>query len=44
VAVMGMEKIDFIWYMKKASLLALMGYFAGAIIYLLIQPYLAVHH
>lgn len=44
VAVMGMEKIDFIWYMKKASLLALLGYFAGAIIYLLIQPYLAVHH
>jgi len=44
VAVMGMEKIDFIWYMKKASLLALLGYFAGAIIYLLIQPFLAVHH
>ncbi|MDL5045974.1 sodium:proton antiporter NhaD [Oscillatoria amoena NRMC-F 0135] len=43
VAVMGMEKIDFIWYMKKASLLALLGYFAGAIIYLIIQPYLAVH-
>ncbi|MCK6616108.1 MAG: sodium:proton antiporter NhaD [Cyclobacteriaceae bacterium] len=44
VAVMGMEKIDFIWYMKKASLLALLGYFAGAIIYLIIQPFLAVHH
>ncbi|GIV37315.1 MAG: sodium:proton antiporter [Cyclobacteriaceae bacterium] len=44
VAVMGMEKIDFIWYMKRASLLALLGYFAGAIIYLIIQPYLAVHH
>ncbi|QOI96322.1 MAG: sodium:proton antiporter NhaD [Flammeovirgaceae bacterium] len=44
VAVMGMEKIDFIWYMKKASLLALLGYFAGAIVYLIIQPYLAVHH
>jgi len=26
---MGMEKIDFIWYMKKMSLLALIGYFAG---------------
>jgi len=29
VAAMGMEKIDFIWYMKKISLLALLGYFAG---------------
>jgi len=29
VAAMGMEKIDFIWYFKKISLLALIGYFAG---------------
>lgn len=29
VAAMGMEKIDFIWYMKRISLLALLGYFAG---------------
>ncbi len=29
VAAMGIEKIDFIWYMKKISLLALAGYFAG---------------
>lgn len=29
VAAMGMEKIDFIWYMKHISLLALLGYFAG---------------
>jgi len=43
VAVMGMEKIDFIWYLKRISLLATLGYFAGAIIYLLIYPYLAVH-
>jgi len=43
VAVMGMEKIDFIWYIKKISLLAMLGYFAGAIVYLLIQPFLAVH-
>ena len=43
VAVMGMEKIDFIWYLKKISLLAMLGYFAGAIVYLLIYPYLAVH-
>lgn len=43
VAVMGMEKIDFIWYLKKISFLALLGYFAGAIVYLIIYPYLAVH-
>jgi len=43
VAVMGMEKIDFLWYLKRISLLAMLGYFAGAIIYLIIQPYLAVH-
>lgn len=29
VAAMGLEKIDFIWYMKKVSWLALLGYFAG---------------
>jgi Na+/H+ antiporter NhaD/arsenite permease-like protein len=33
VAVMGMEKVDFIWYLKKISLLALLGYLAGAIVY-----------
>jgi len=43
VAVMGMEKIDFIWYLKRISLLAALGYFAGAIVYLIIYPYLAVH-
>ena len=29
VAVMGLEKIDFIWYLKKISWIALIGYFAG---------------
>jgi Na+/H+ antiporter NhaD/arsenite permease-like protein len=43
VAAMGIEKIDFIWYAKKISLIAMLGYFAGAIVYLIIQPYLAVH-
>jgi NhaD family Na+/H+ antiporter len=38
VAVMGIEKIDFIWYLKKMSLIALLGYFAGAGAYLLIYP------
>jgi Na+/H+ antiporter NhaD/arsenite permease-like protein len=34
VAVMGMEKMDFIWYLKKMSFLALIGYIGGAITYL----------
>lgn len=35
VAVMGIEKIDFIWYLKRISWLALIGYFAGAVVYIL---------
>ncbi|MFM7328319.1 MAG: sodium:proton antiporter NhaD [Bacteroidota bacterium] len=34
VAVMGMEKIDFIWYLKRVSLIAILGYLAGAFTYL----------
>jgi Na+/H+ antiporter NhaD/arsenite permease-like protein len=33
VAAMGLEKIDFIWYLKKISALAVIGYIAGAIVY-----------
>jgi len=33
VAAMGLEKIDFIWYLKRISWLALLGYFAGALAY-----------
>jgi Na+/H+ antiporter NhaD/arsenite permease-like protein len=35
VAAMGLEKIQFFWYVKKISGLALVGYFAGAGVYLL---------
>jgi len=35
VAAMGLEKIDFIWYLKKISWLAALGYFAGAAVYLI---------
>lgn len=35
VAAMGIEKIDFFWYLKKISLLALLGYFTGAGVYIL---------
>jgi len=34
VAAMGLEKINFIWYFKKVSWLALIGYIAGAAVYL----------
>ena len=40
VAAMGMEKIDFIWYLKKISLLALIGYLAGAGTYYLQATFL----
>tara|TARA_B110000971_G_scaffold52779_1_gene53628 strand:+ start:339 stop:1634 length:1296 start_codon:yes stop_codon:yes gene_type:complete len=39
VAVMGLEKIDFVWYLKKISILALIGYFAGAGTYILMQSF-----
>lgn len=41
VAVMGMEKVDFIWYLKRISLLAMLGYFSGAFAYLAIETLLA---
>ncbi|MEX6501279.1 sodium:proton antiporter NhaD [Pseudomonas zhanjiangensis] len=34
VAAMGMEKINFIWYLKKISWLALIGYLSGAATYI----------
>ena len=37
IAVMGIERIKFIWYLKKISFPALLGYFAGALVYILFQ-------
>lgn len=37
VAAMGMERIDFIWYLKKISWLAFIGFIAGAGVFLLIE-------
>ncbi|HWV09754.1 MAG TPA: SLC13 family permease, partial [Pseudomonas sp.] len=34
VAAMGMEKINFVWYLKKISLLAFIGYLSGAATYI----------
>jgi Na+/H+ antiporter NhaD/arsenite permease-like protein len=35
VAAMGLEKINFFWYVKHISGLALVGYFAGALLYVI---------
>lgn len=35
VVVMGLERINFIWYLKNISLLALAGYLSGAVVYIL---------
>jgi len=40
VAVMGMEKIDFIWYLKHISIWALLGYFAGGGVFILISKFI----
>jgi NhaD family Na+/H+ antiporter len=34
IAAMGLEKIEFFWYVKRISALALLGYFAGAAAYI----------
>jgi Na+/H+ antiporter NhaD/arsenite permease-like protein len=34
VAAMGLEKIDFVWYVRRISGLALLGYVAGALVYI----------
>ncbi len=34
VVAMGMEKIDFFWYLKKISWLALLGFLAGAVTFM----------
>jgi Na+/H+ antiporter NhaD/arsenite permease-like protein len=39
IAAMGMEKISFFWFLKRFSLLALLGYLGGALTYILITPY-----
>jgi Na+/H+ antiporter NhaD/arsenite permease-like protein len=41
IAAMGLEKIHFFWYVKKISGLALLGYFAGAWVYL--AQYALIH-
>ena len=37
VVAMGMEKIDFFWYLKKISWLALIGFLAGSTSFMIIR-------
>jgi Na+/H+ antiporter NhaD/arsenite permease-like protein len=37
VAAMGLERIDFLWYLRKIAPLALAGYLAGVGVYVLLQ-------
>ena len=39
VVAMGMEKINFIWYLKKIAFLALVGYLAGFIVFILLRDF-----
>ena len=35
VVVMGLERINFIWYLKNISFLAMLGYLSGAAVYII---------
>ncbi|MBK9152341.1 MAG: sodium:proton antiporter NhaD [Saprospiraceae bacterium] len=39
VAAMGMERIDFIWYLKKITLLAAIGYLVGCAVFILMHAF-----
>jgi Na+/H+ antiporter NhaD/arsenite permease-like protein len=39
VAAMGIEKIEFFWYLKKIAWLALVGYIAGILVFMLQQVF-----
>ncbi|WP_343485445.1 sodium:proton antiporter NhaD [Allomuricauda sp. d1] len=40
VVAMGMEKIDFFWYLKKIAWLAFAGFFAGAIVFIAMRDFI----
>lgn len=39
VALMALEKVDFMWYTRKISLYALLSFFSGIIFYLILSPF-----
>ena len=42
VVAMGMEKIDFMWYLKKIAFLAFIGYIAGFITFILLRDFVLI--
>jgi Na+/H+ antiporter NhaD/arsenite permease-like protein len=40
VVAMGMEKIDFFWYLKKMGGLALLGFLAGAAVFIILRDFI----
>src|SRR5690606_23294625 len=40
VVAMGMEKIDFFWYLKKIAWLAFLGFIGGAVTFILIRNFI----
>ena len=42
VVAMGMEKIDFLWYLKKIAFLAFIGYISGFITFILLRNFLLI--
>ena len=42
VVAMGMEKIDFMWYLKKIAFLAFIGYIAGFMTFILLRDFVLI--
>ena len=42
VVAMGMEKIDFMWYIKKIAFLAFIGYISGFITFILLRDFVLI--
>jgi Na+/H+ antiporter NhaD/arsenite permease-like protein len=42
IGAMGIERISFFWYLKRVSWLALLGFFAGALVYILQEKFFAL--
>ena len=42
VVAMGMEKIDFLWYLKKIAFLAFIGYISGFITFVLLRDFVLI--
>ena len=42
VVAMGMEKIDFMWYLKKIAFLAFIGYISGFITFILLRDFVLI--